>query len=99
MDKVLRIVPMALFCLFAVKSIIVAPSLSDGLSLAILASLVAFLEYKASESRLKVLNARQDELELKLKDLTTHHTELKSFVQALNMGTNFNKMTQRPKGL
>lgn len=95
MDKILRIVPMALFCLFAVKSIIVAPSLSDGLSLAILASLVAFLEYKASESRLKVLISKQDELELKIKDLTIHHTELKTRVQALNMGANFSKIATR----
>lgn len=99
MDKILRIVPVALFCFFGIKSIVVAPSYSDGLTLAILASLVGFIEYKASESRLKGLLEKQIELEHKIKDLTTHHSELKTFVTAMNMGANFNKITQRPKGL
>lgn len=99
MDKLRQYVPTVLFCAFAIKSIVVAPSFSDGLALAILASLVAFVEYKASESRLKEVNDRQAALEIKLADLTKHHVELKSFVQAMNIGSNLNKMTQRPKGL
>lgn len=99
MDKVSRIAPMVLFCLFAIKSIVVAPGLSDGLVLAILAVLVGFIEYKISESRLNEIKVKNLELEHKLNDLVKSQSELKSFVQALNMQANFNKIQPRSKGL
>ncbi len=99
MDKVSRIAPLALFCLFAAKSIVVAPTLSDGLALAILASLVGFIEYKVSEGRLREIKAKNAELESKINDLAKSQAELKSFVQALNMQANFNKIQPRVKGI
>lgn len=86
MEKVIRFLPLGLFCLFSAKLMILGASLTDSLVLLVVAGYSAYHESKAVEGKIKHLEAEVFEqrqlLESKLKEIE----EVRNLVGGIKLG-------------
>lgn len=85
MDKI-KYIPLALFCLAVLKAVVIGATLSEVAFIAVLGAVAGFYEYKNSEKRLKILEARFDAVDTHLTTLYKENVELKSYVSVKKLG-------------
>jgi hypothetical protein len=84
MNKI-KYIPLALFCVFALKSLILGVVLYDVLLAAVLACISAFYEFKSNDREMQVLQTRCDEIDKHLTELYKADREFKDFVSRKNL--------------
>lgn len=85
MDQI-KYIPLGLFCLAVLKAIVIGGGFPDVAFIAVLGAVAGFYEYKNSEKRIKVLEARFEAVDQHLTTLYKENVELKSYVSIKKMG-------------
>lgn len=86
MTKITKLLPIGLFFAYAVKLMIVPVDLTDGLILAVLATLAGYFEFRSEKETIKALEDKITnnfkELDQKIKDLE----DIRSTLTAIKLG-------------
>lgn len=86
MEKVIRFLPLGLFCLFSAKLMILGSSLTDSLVLLVMAAYSAYHEFKTVDGKIKALEEELSQqrafIDSKLKEID----EVKALVGGIKLG-------------
>ena len=88
MEKVIRFLPSTLLLSYAVKTLIVGPTLQDSLIVGVLSALVAFYEYNMQSKRMRQLEQDIKELKENIGNQDKLIDEARTYVSSLKMNYN-----------
>ena len=93
MKKYIKIAPLALFCLLAIKCLFVSATFPDAIILVALAAMSSFFEYKIQDSRDVKIRAE-------IKALADQFVEIQKIQESIKSNVSSMKLSQgfRPQG-
>ena len=94
MEKNTRLLPLALFCVFSLKILVVGASVTDAAVLFVLGTISAYYEHKNVHSKVEVFEKKLKEHELLLDQKSKEIEEVKSLLSSLKLAQQF-KMNNR----
>lgn len=92
--KFIKYAPLALFGLFATKTLILGASLDNCLALAVLGSIAAYYEWKSESAAIKGFQDKLDKLEESQSNYNKDLETIKTHISGLRIGQG-----QRPTGI
>jgi len=95
MSKVVKLLPMALFCLYFSKVMVQSPTAIEASILGILATFVAYLEYKNNDKKLEAIEKSLIEFKADLDFKQKEIEGLKSTTTGLKMASGMKSMGSR----
>ncbi len=92
-EEKIKYIPLGLFCLAFLKSLILTPSWEEVAFLALLGGVATFYTFFTDEKRFKLFHSRLDEADKHLTELYKKHDDLKSEISGVKVSQGFRSTT------